>query len=96
MLGVFLFSQFLAIKTIDFSKQCCYPHEDIDYLKSNLKRYITYKHFLPSSGFLKKMPIWKYAGLSYARFEDFVHNAESVTRTKYAWRIIAHNTIDPN
>ena len=42
-----------------------------------------------------KMPIWLCSGLNYARFEEFIHNAESVTRIIYAWRVIPHNKIVP-
>ena len=36
------------------------------------------------------------SGLNYARFEEVIHNAESVTRIFYAWRIILHNKLVPN
>ena len=35
-------------------------------------------------------------GLICGRFEDLVHNAESITQNIYAWQIIPHNKIAPN
>ena len=42
-----------------------------------------------------KMPIWLCSGLNYSRFEEFIHNAESVTQIIYAWWVIPHNKIVP-
>ena len=56
-LGVFLISQFAAIKTskiIVFNKSFSYSIEEIDYLKSNVKIFFTSDHFFcRSSGSLK-------------------------------------------
>ena len=34
--------------------------------------------------------------LNYARFEEFIHIADSVTRIIYAWQVIPHNKVVPN
>ena len=43
-----------------------------------------------------KLPNFPYSGLKYARFEEFIHNPESVTRFVFAWRTIPLNKIVPN
>ena len=54
MLGlVFIFSQFSAIEITVLTKKFFYPVEDIDSVKSNVKRYFTSDQFLQSSGSLK-------------------------------------------
>ena len=42
------------------------------------------------------MPFWLGSGLIYARFEDFIHNAETVTRNINACPNIPLNKIVPN
>ena len=37
-----------------------------------------------------------HSGLNYARIEEFIHIAESVTRIIYAWRIISLKKTAPN
>ena len=37
------------------------------------------------------MPNWPCSGLNYARFEEFIHINDSVTRIIYAWRITPYN-----
>ena len=92
----FLFSQFSPIEIIVFDKVFLYPIiEDTDFLSSDVK------DILPANIFCKVLGIWKLSnwpssGLNYARFEEFIHIAESVTQIIYAWRIIPHNKIVPN
>ena len=83
----FLFSQFLPIEIKVFNKNFLYPIEDIDFPSSNVKSF-----------FFKVLGVsnWQCSGLNYARFEEFVHNAERITRIIYAWRLILHNKIVPN
>ena len=84
MLGVgFLFSQFSPIEIIVVSKNFLYFIE------------------LPPNIFSKvlgvsKLPKWPYFGLNYARFEEFIQIAESVSRIIYAWQIIPHNKLVTN
>ena len=52
-------------------------------MKLNVKKIFYLQSFLQSSGSLK-LPNWPCSGLSFARFEDSIHNAENVTRIVYA------------
>ena len=63
----------------------------MDSLKSNLKKYFTSDYFFCKVLGVGKMSIWPCSGLIYARFEGFIHNAESVTRISYTWQIISQN-----
>ena len=91
------FGQFLAVEIIAFLKVIFYPIKDIGSLKVNLKRCFTSD--------LVFAKLWEFdncqygyaqLGLSYARFEVFIPNAESVARIIYAWRTITLNKIVPN
>ena len=96
MLGVvFLFSQFLPIEIIVFDKVFLYPIEDFDFLSSNSKIYLTSEYFCKVF-WVWKLSNWPCSGLNYARSEEFLHIADSVTRNIYAWQIIPHNKIVPN
>ena len=94
MLAVFFFIQsFSPIEIIIFNKYFLYPIEVIDFASSIVKRYFTSDYFFQSSGGLKIAK--SCSGLNYARFEEFIHNAESVTRIIYALRIVPDNKIVP-
>ena len=74
---VFLFGQFSSIEIKVFDEKCLYPIEDIDFL--------ILEDILPPIIFCKvlgvwKLPNWPCSGLNYARFEEFIHIAEKVTR----------------
>ena len=43
-----------------------------------------------------KLPNWPFSGLNYARFEEFIDNAESKNWIIYAWRIIPLKKIVPS
>ena len=76
------------------NKYFLYPIEVIDFVSSIVKRCFTSNYFFQSSGGWK-LPNLSCSGLNYARFEEFIHNAESLTRIIYALRIIPHNKIVP-
>ena len=95
MLGVvFLFSHFSPIKIIVFNSNFLYRFK-ISTSWFQISKDVSPPIVFVNSGGLK-MPNWQRSGLNYARFEEFIHNVESVTRTIYAWKIILQNTIVPN
>ena len=81
--GFCFFSQFCPIKIKKFLTKFLYPIKDIGFLSSNMKRYFTSDYFLLSYGSLKIAKI-ACSGLIYARFDELLYNAETVTRIIYA------------
>ena len=65
---------------ITFNKNIFYA---LSKMKLNVKKVFYLQSFLQISGSLK-LPNWPCSGLSFARFEDSIHNAEKVTRIVYA------------
>ena len=80
----------IVMLDVVFRQNFLYTIKDISFLSSYFKR-----HFNLSFG-VWKLPKLPCSGLNYARFEEFIHNAESVTQIISAWRIIPHDKIVPN
>ena len=91
---VFLFSQFSPIKTTIFDKIFLYPIDDINFLSSDEKSSPPIIFWIALGVF--KLPISRSSGLYFARFEEFLHIADGVTRIIYAWQIIQHNKMFQN
>ena len=96
MLGVVFFIQSIFTDpNNNFHQKFLFSIEDIDFLSSNAKKIFHLQLFFVKFWGLENCQNFYVPGLNYARFKEFIHNAESVTRIIYAWRIIPHKKIVP-